>query len=128
MRWRPVALALLAAALVAAAGCSGLVAPSDESHPEPPYIAHEGENVTVQPASGQVISGETTLEAGTEVVVRAQSSSGSSPFIVSTTTNVTEGGAFNATLDFSDAPSGATFEVAVRHNGSSVVTADGVVA
>ncbi|QLC33908.1 PGF-CTERM sorting domain-containing protein [Halarchaeum sp. CBA1220] len=128
MRWRPVALALLAVGLVATAGCAGLGGPSGETTPTPPYIAHDGENVTVQPAAEQTISGATTLEAGENVTVRVQSSGGESPFLKTDTANVTEGGSFEATFDFSGVESGAPFEVTVRHNGSEIVAADGVVA
>ena len=90
-------------------------------------IVYQGEQLTLAAAEGQVVRGETTLDAGTSVTVRMRSS-GANPFLKSVETTVTEQGTFEATFDMSDVPEGSYFELSVRGNGSGLASAEGRVA
>lgn len=81
-------------------------------------IDHEGDEIRLEAAPNQTISGTTDLEPGTEVRVHVRSSERN--FIKSYTTNVSADGSFEMTFDLSDlaAPSDVTAGVS-EVNGSA---------
>lgn len=90
-------------------------------------LDHEGERVTLANDSGQVVSGSTDLEPGSELDVRIRSVSGDSPFLMQAETTVREDGTFRATFDLSEVESGTRFTVVVRHDGERIAEAEGEV-
>lgn len=132
MNRRTVVLVLAAAAVVAAVavGVYGPLDPFDvdgtADAAETPRFVHDGEQLTLEPASGQTIRGETDLEGGTELSVRVRSS-GENPFLRSRPTTVDEDGTFEVTFDMSDVPEGTTFEVTAHRNGTRLAATTGEV-
>ncbi|KAB7517960.1 PGF-CTERM sorting domain-containing protein [Halosegnis rubeus] len=88
-----------------------------------------GDDITVEAASGQEITGTTNVAPGTEINIRARAS-GSNPFL-KTANGVTVGadGTFSGTFDFSDVASDTTFTVTASTSQSfaETVTIDGTV-
>lgn len=79
------------------------------------------DEISVQQASGQTISGETTLEPGTELSVRVTGTDAGSPFVKPLSATVQDDGTFSTTADFSDNARGANFTVDVRYNSTSLL-------
>jgi PGF-CTERM protein/surface glycoprotein (TIGR04207 family) len=75
------------------------------------------EEVRVNPAEEQTISGTTTVAPGTEIRVRARALSSedesATPFLKTNTTRVNEDGTFEGVLDFSDAETGQNFTATI---------------
>ncbi|WP_415379489.1 BGTF surface domain-containing protein [Halosimplex sp. TS25] len=84
-------------------------------------------DIYVAPAAGQTISGETTLDPGTTVSVRVQSTQVSSPFLMSVETTITENGTFAGAFDFSGMSNGTPFEVIVRGDDRVLARGTGTV-
>jgi hypothetical protein len=84
--------------------------------------------VLVDAATRQVVSGETTLDPGTTLLLRVTSRSPKSPFLVQAETTVADDGSFSAPFDFSGLATGSPFEVAVRSDDETLAEADGRVA
>jgi len=82
-----------------------------------------GDDITVEAASGQTISGTTNVAPGTEVNIRARAS-GSNPFL-KTANGVTVGadGTFSGTFDFSDVSENTTFTVTAASTGQAFANA-----
>ena len=72
---------------------------------------HEASTVVASNES-EHIGGVTTMAPGTELTIRAESA-GSAPFAFSNVTTVQPGGEFSAGFDFSDVPTGTTYDVTV---------------
>ena len=79
------------------------------------------DEISVQQASGQTISGETTLEPGTELSVRVTGTDAGSPFVKPLSATVQDDGTFSTSADFSDNARGANFTVDVRYNSTSLL-------
>ena len=90
-------------------------------------IEYDGDALTLENDPDQTVSGTTDLEAGAEIQVRLLSTNGSSPFIKSVETTVSANGDFEVTVDMSGIPAGMAFNVAVRHDGTELASAPGVV-
>ncbi|WP_436923446.1 BGTF surface domain-containing protein [Halosimplex amylolyticum] len=90
-------------------------------------LDYEGDALTLESAPNQTVTGETDLAVGTNVTVRLVSSGGSSPFLKSARTTVTEDGRFRTAVNMSTVPPGTEFEVTVRHDGAQIENADGEV-
>ena len=88
-------------------------------------IDHEGEELTVESAPDQRITGETTVDPGTTLSVRIKSASSESPFLLSAEAPVAEDGSFAATADFSSVSPGTPFEVSVRDGTTELAHATG---
>ncbi|WP_199710284.1 BGTF surface domain-containing protein [Halosegnis longus] len=69
-----------------------------------------GEDITVEAASGQEISGTTDIAPGTDVNIRARAT-GTSAFLKTATATVTENGTFATEFDFSGSSENTTFDV-----------------
>ncbi|WP_224335631.1 BGTF surface domain-containing protein [Haloprofundus halobius] len=90
--------------LLSAAAASGTVGAADTTTADGDdiVILHEGDRLVLEAAEAQVVRGETTLDAGTELTVRIRSAHGAdAPFLESRTTEVDEYGTFEATFDLS---------------------------
>lgn len=83
-------------------------------------IQYEGEVLALEPAPNQTIQGTSTLEPGTEVAVRLQST-GDSPFIKSTRTTVSQDGSWSVSFDLSGIDP-TTIRVIVQANDGNVTT------
>ncbi|NLV11556.1 hypothetical protein GOC74_16635 [Halomicrobium mukohataei] len=83
-------------------------------------IDYEGEELTVEAAPGEQISGETTLPPGTRLTVRIESASSASPFLKRLEATVADDGTFTATGDLSDLPPDTAFEAAVVYNATVI--------
>jgi len=84
----------------------------------------EGDRLTLANATGQVVTGETSLGPGETVLVRIHGA-GESPFVQSREATVTANGTLRATFDLSDVPADATFRVYVQHDGERLTYAPG---
>lgn len=117
-----------AAAGIVPAGSPG--GPSDTSTPAAPdgtTIDHDGDGLTLENDPGQVVSGTTDLDAGSELVVRLRSTNGTSPFIVQANATVGEDGRFEATVDLSNVAADTPFAVSVRHDDEELANESGLV-
>lgn len=121
-----VAVVATLAALVGIYGIPGLTDGGTADAAEVPRFDHDGDRLTLEPAEGQTIQGQTDLAAGTELSVRLRSS-GENPFLKSQTATVDESGAFEATFDLSGVEGGTTFDVVVHHDGSRLMNTTGEV-
>lgn len=124
-----VALAVAAVGVAAVAAYGPLDLSDDEGTAdaaEPPRFVHEGEQLTVEPAEGQTIRGETELDAGTELQIRLRST-GENPFLKSATATVEDDGTFEATYDMSGIDDGTTFDVVVHRDGERFMNTTGEV-
>lgn len=81
-------------------------------------IDHDGENVTLAAASGQTVSGQTDLDAGSTLELRLASTDASNPFLQTRDATVAENGSFATTLNLGGVAAGATGNLTVRHNGT----------
>lgn len=104
------------------AAASATSLPSDGTH-----LIYEGDTLTLDAGPGQVVHGETDLPAGTELTVLAESSGGSTRFIMASEATVTKNGTFRTTFDLADTPAGQSMTVSVSHNGSTLASARGTV-
>jgi surface glycoprotein (TIGR04207 family)/PGF-CTERM protein len=92
-------------------------------------LTYDGDQITVNSAANQTISGETSLAPGTTFSVRVQSDQTSGePFILNDQEVVVQAdGTFTAELDFSEAAVNSTFTASLRHGGTQVDSAPGKV-
>jgi PGF-CTERM protein len=113
---RTVALLWLVALLVAGAGVAVATDAPPAVQAENTTVDYSGEAVTLVTERDATVTGETSLDAGTDlnVIVR---SSGEHPFLLSNETTVREDGRFAATFDLADMPDGANATLMVRSGG-----------
>ncbi len=113
---RTAALLWLVALLVAGVGVAAAADAPPAVQAENTTIDHHGEALTLVTERNATVTGETSLDAGTnlDIVVR---SSGENPFLVSNETTVREDGRFAATFDLADMPDGANATLMVRSDG-----------
>jgi hypothetical protein len=90
-------------------------------------IDYDGERLVVEQTSNQTITGETTLDPGTQVTVRARSANSASPFLRSSVATVADNGTFAAEIDFAEVADGTEFTITVHYNGTRLTEAPGVV-
>lgn len=97
----------LAAAPAVAADCDATVYTN----------ASEGGEPKLEVPSGEAkVTGESTCDSGTELIVRARSSGGSSPFVMDRDPAVGDTGGWAATFDFSSHDPGTSFQLTVYHD------------
>lgn len=94
-------------ALVLAVGLLCPPAAATEDHP-----AEIDEDLHLEAAGNQTVTGSSTLDAGTKITVRIRSS-GENPFLRQRQVMIDEGGTFAATFDLSPAPPGAEYTAVV---------------
>ena len=99
--------------LVAGSGAAATTDAPSAVQAENTTVDHGGEAVTLVTGSNATVTGETTLDAGTDLTL-VMRSSGSSPFLASSETTVREDGRFVATFDLADKPDGANATLTVR--------------
>ncbi|WP_018256250.1 BGTF surface domain-containing protein [Halomicrobium katesii] len=83
-------------------------------------IDSEGEELTVEAAPGEQLSGETTLPPGTRLTVRIESTTSAAPFLKRLEATVADDGTFTATGDLSDLPPDTAFEATVVYNATVI--------
>ncbi|KAB1190505.1 hypothetical protein GJR96_16165 [Haloferax sp. MBLA0076] len=110
--------------------------PGDAADSDSITVVPSEDRIVVDPEAEQTIRGETTFEAGTNLSFRVKAVTGRK-YLQARQVSVNESGEFNATLDFSVADPGSTFELVVvgpgetresvpgRVNGSWVPPEDG---
>ncbi|WP_342764840.1 BGTF surface domain-containing protein [Haloarcula sp. Atlit-7R] len=76
----------------------------------------------------QVVTGETTLESGTEMTVRLVSEDASSPFLKQREVSVQPNGTFVAQLDMSNVPANTSYELSAHVDGDTLFERTGTVA
>lgn len=116
--------AALALALLATAAVAGTTTaqPSENTTESPGSFTYDGDTLLVANASGATISGETSLDTGTEVTVRIRSSSGSSAqFLKTDTATVAENGTFSATFDFHGVPGNTSIVASATSADAGVI-------
>jgi PGF-CTERM protein len=118
------AVALAAVATVTASSAA-VAAPATQA--ETTTLDYEGEYLTLVSGPDATVSGETSLDPGTNVTVRVRST-GSSPFLVSEVATVSEDGTFSATMNLTQVADGTNATVSVRHADERLAEADAVVA
>ncbi len=79
---------------------------------EASFDVNSDEQVQVEAASGQAISGETNVAPGTELTIRARAS-GDSPFLKTADATVQSDSTFSGTFDFSGVSENTTFATTV---------------
>lgn len=115
--------ALLAAAIVLSTVAlpTGTASADDDAV----TIDYDGDAVTVAAGQSQVISGNSTLPAGTSISVQVQSTGDTQPrFFQTASATVDRDGTWAATFDFSEQSPNGTFEVTAKADGSEA-RADG---
>ncbi|AJF27769.1 hypothetical protein SG26_18640 (plasmid) [Haloarcula sp. CBA1115] len=119
MRVRSVALA--AVLIAATATAPGLAAAEQQATvSEDSFPLHSDEQ--------QVITGETTLESGTEMTVRIQSADASNPFLQQRQVSVQPNGTFVAQFDMSAVPANTSYELSAHVDGDTLFERTGTVA
>lgn len=73
------------------------------------------------PSGEATITGQSTCEPGTELLVNARDSGGTSPFSMSALTTVGDTGGWSAAFDFESLEPGRRFEVTVVHDDGETV-------
>ncbi|WP_276271125.1 BGTF surface domain-containing protein [Haloarcula litorea] len=119
MSQRPIALValLVGAALVGAGpGLADATATVDD------------DGLPLASAQQQVVTGETSLAAGTELTVRLRSANSASPFLKQQTARVAEDGTFAAVFDMSRVAANTSYELTVHYDGTTLVERSGRVA
>ncbi|MBX0297812.1 BGTF surface domain-containing protein [Haloarcula nitratireducens] len=81
---------------------------------------NDGEDITVEAAEDQQVTGQTNVAPGTELTVRMRSTTSGSPFLVQPSTYVGANGSYTATADFSDYSPGANFTAQTRISGDDL--------
>ena len=114
------ALLALVILLVAGTGLAAATGAPSAVQAENTTVDHDGEAVTLVTGSNATVSGETGLDAGTDLTL-VMRSTGSSPFLASSETTVAEDGRFVATFDLADKPDGANATLTVR-SGDETLT------
>lgn len=103
--------------------------PTAEPTPEPgTHLSYEGDRLTVDAAPNQTIRGTTDVGAGSELTIRVRSTDSASPFLRQQPVVVQDDGSFAVTMDFGSVEPDTTFQVAVRHNGTTLTEVSGEVA
>lgn len=113
---RTAALLVLATLLVAGAGVATATGASPAAQAENATVDHDGEAATLVTGPNATVTGETSLEAGSNLTV-AMKSSGESPFLFTNATTVREDGRFVATFDLSEVTDGTNATLTVRADG-----------
>jgi PGF-CTERM protein len=113
---RTVALLVLASLLVAGTGAATVTGASSAAQAENTTVDHGGEAVTLVTDPNATVTGETSLDPGSNLTVRLRST-GESPFLLTDETAVREDGRFTATFDLSEMPDGANATLTVRADG-----------
>ena len=111
------ALLALATLLVAGTGVAAATDAPSAAQAENATINHDGEAVTLVTEPNATVTGETSLEAGTELTVRLRSSNTENPFLLSNETAVGQDGRFAASFNLTSAPDGAEATLTVRGDG-----------
>lgn len=99
--------------LVAGSGTAAAIDAPSAVQAENTTVDHDGEAVTLATEPNATVTGQTTLDAGTELLL-VMRSTGSSPFLASRKTTVGEDGRFAATFDLAGMPDGANATLTVR--------------
>ncbi|MBV0924543.1 PGF-CTERM sorting domain-containing protein [Halomicroarcula limicola] len=81
---------------------------------------NDGEDITVEAADDQQVTGQTNVAPGTELTVRMRSTTSGSPFLVQPSTYVDANGSYTATADFSDYSPGANFTAQTKLGGDNL--------
>ncbi|WP_367175279.1 BGTF surface domain-containing protein [Haloarcula rubripromontorii] len=68
----------------------------------------------------QVVTGETTLDSGTEMTVRIKSVNASNPFLMQRQVSVQPNGTFVAQFDLSDLPANVSYELSAHVDGDTL--------
>lgn len=111
----------LAAVLIAATATGpGLAAAEQATLSEDSFPLHSDEQ--------QVVSGETTLEPGTEMTVRIKSADASNPFIQQSQVRVRPNGTFAARFDLAGVPANTSYELYGHVDGDTLFERTGTVA
>lgn len=98
------------AVATATAGTTASAAPAAENA----TLDHDGDELTLEAAGGQVVSGTTTLPPGSEVTVRLRAADGESRFVKEKTATVQDDGAFLVLFDLTIADPGQNVTAAVH--------------
>ena len=104
-------------------GATGVAAAQSQSAS---FVTVE-DTVRVHAAEDTEIRGETSLEAGANVTVRAEGETADGPFIVTGETEVDENGEFAVAMNFAPYQPGSEFTVELVRNGSTLASGDGEV-
>lgn len=97
-----------------------VTAPPDNSA----SLNYEGSRLVLGSTTEEVVDGSTDLPPGSEIAVRIHGG-GDQAFLQQRPATVAENGSFAVTFDLSDIAEGATFRVAVRHDGERLTYATG---
>ena len=105
---------------------------SEEPTPEPTrepgtHLSHEGDRLTVDAAPNQTVRGTTDVGAGSELTVRVRSTDSANPFLRQQSAVVRDDGTFAVTMDFGSVETGTTFDISVRHDGTTLTEVSGEV-
>jgi PGF-CTERM protein len=104
------------ALLVAGVGVAAATDAPAAVQAENTTVDYSGEAVTLVTERDATVTGETSLDAGTDLSI-VMRSSGENPFLLSNETTVREDGRFAATFDLADMPDGANATLMVRADG-----------
>jgi len=110
-------LTTVAGEVVACSSCATTIPDTPSA-----VVVHDGDALTVENRSGQVVRGRTNLPPGTELTVRLRAGAGAAPFIEQTSMVVDANGTFRAVFGFGDLTQETEFGVAIRFNGTELTT------
>ncbi|MDT3435848.1 BGTF surface domain-containing protein [Haloarcula sp. 1CSR25-25] len=113
-------VALVATLLAATAAGPGVAAAQQATLSEDSFPLHADEK--------QVVTGETTLEPGTEMTFRIKSNNASNPFIQQSHVTVQPNGTFAAQFDLARVPANTSYELYGHVDGDALFERTGTVA
>jgi PGF-CTERM protein len=113
---RTAVLLWLVTLLVAGAGVAAATGAPPAVQAENTTVDYSGEAVTIVTERDATVTGETSLDAGTNLTLIMRSS-GENPFLTMNRTTVRKDGRFAATFDLADVPDGANATLMVRSGG-----------
>ena len=116
------ALLVLATLSVACAGAAAATDAPPAVRAENATVDYSGEAVTLATEGNATVTGETSLEPGTNVSVIVRSA-GENPFLMMDRTTVREDGRFVVGFDLSEVPDGANATLTVRGGGEQLTEA-----
>lgn len=111
----------LAALVLGAVAVGTLPAAADQQ------TSFDGDSFPLVAAQQQVVTGETTVEPGTEVTARIQSTEPEAPFLYQSHAEVQDDGTFVAVLDLSAVPANTSYELAVHSDGTELTNRSGTI-
>jgi len=102
-------------------------APEPDGACATPTARLDSESLPLEAEAVQTVTGETTLEPGSEVTLRVSSDSSQAPFVKAPSTTVSPDGDIRFEVGLEAVPADVPYQLQVRHNGTVLTERSGIV-